>query len=204
VTYPFPPATPPAKRSKLPLVIGGIAAAAVLTVGGSAVGALVAGSHRRSSAQPSATVATAPAAPIATTEETTPETTTTTRPATTKPVATKAPSYKRLTAREWKKIAKSPDGHIGEHYVIYGVVTQFDAATGDEGFRADVDAVHHAEAYDYETNTILSGDAADLADLVEDDQFRAKVTVLGSYSYDTQIGGNTTAPQLSVDSIEVL
>jgi hypothetical protein len=28
------------------------------------------------------------------------------------------------------------------------------------------------------------------------------VTVLGSYSYDTQIGGSTTAPQLSVDSIE--
>lgn len=197
--------TPPAKRTKLPLLVGGIAAAAVLTVGGSAVGALVAGSHRRTSAQPSATVATTPAAPIATTEETTPETTTTTtRPATTRPVATKAPSYKKLTAREWKKIAKSPDGHIGEHYVVYGVVTQFDAATGDEGFRADVDAVHHAEAYDYETNTILSGDAADLADLVEDDQFRGKVTVLGSYSYDTQIGDNTTAPQLSVDSIEVL
>ncbi len=28
------------------------------------------------------------------------------------------------------------------------------------------------------------------------------VRTLSSYSYDTQVGGNTTAPRLSVDSIE--
>ena len=88
--------------------------------------------------------------------------------------------------------------------MVYGVVTQFDAATGDEGFRANADGVRHAEPYDYETNTIFAGDPSDLANLVEDDEFRANVTVTGSYSYDTQIGGNTTAPQLSVESIQVL
>jgi hypothetical protein len=197
----YPPQ--PEKRSKLPLIVGGIAAAVILVVGGIAtVGAVIAAPHFRASAPPSATApTTTPAEPVATTETTTPEATA--EPPTTEPVATKPPSYKKLTARQWKLIAKNPDDHIGEHYIVYGVVTQFDAATGDEGFRADVDAVHHAEPYDYDTNTILTGDAADLTNLVEDDQFRAKVTVLGSYSYDTQIGGNTTAPQLSVDSIEV-
>lgn len=168
--------------------------------------AVVAAPHLRTSAQPSATVpdtaTAAAAAPIATTEEAAPAATA--KPPSTRPAVTKPPSYKKLTARQWKLIAKNPDSHIGEHYVVYGVVTQFDAATGDEGFRADVDGVRHAESFDYETNTIFSGEAADLANLVEDDQFRAKVTVLGSYSYDTQIGGSTTAPQLNVDSIEVL
>ncbi|HEY3006605.1 MAG TPA: hypothetical protein VGJ63_00875, partial [Micromonosporaceae bacterium] len=40
-----------------------------------------------------------------------------------------------------------------------------------------------------------SGDTA-LANLVENEPFTANVTVVGSYSYATQIGGNTTVPLL--------
>lgn len=91
--------------------------------------------------------------------------------------------------------------------VVYGKVTQFDAATGLDGFRANVDGVNHPIKYgyaDYETNTVFTTDSrAKLADLVEDDTFRAEVTVRGSYSYNTQIGGSTTVPQLMVTQIEV-
>ena len=48
------------------------------------------------------------------------------------------------------------------------------------------------------------GDADDLSDVVEDDVFKATVTVLGSYSYDTQIGGNTTVPHLQINKIKVI
>ena len=41
-------------------------------------------------------------------------------------------------------------------------------------------------------NTPLTGNAKRLNDLVEDDVFRASVTVLGKIDYDTQIGGNTS------------
>jgi hypothetical protein len=114
--------------------------------------------------------------------------------------------YKKLTARQWAKIAKSPDAHTGEAYIVYGHVTQFDAATGDDQFRADVDGVKHAVEYgyvDYPTNTLMTNISGDLSDLVQDDLFTAKVMVLGSFSYDTQIGGETTVPQLSVMSIKV-
>ncbi|HEY3006623.1 MAG TPA: hypothetical protein VGJ63_00970, partial [Micromonosporaceae bacterium] len=47
-----------------------------------------------------------------------------------------------------------------------------------------------------------SGDTA-LANLVENEPFTANVTVVGSYSYATQIGGNTTVPLLEVDSISI-
>ncbi|MEE3922104.1 hypothetical protein V2I01_38875 [Micromonospora sp. BRA006-A] len=116
----------------------------------------------------------------------------------------KPPSYKTLTARQWKLIAKNPDGHIGEHYVVYGRVTQFDAATGTDTFRADVAHRRMADEFDYETNTMLSGSGSDLENLVEDDTFRANVMVLGSFSYDTQIGGSTTVPLLQIDSIKVV
>jgi hypothetical protein len=53
-------------------------------------------------------------------------------------------------------------------------------------------------------NTLLTGSKKQLDDLVEDDVFRATVTVLGSMDYDTQIGGNTTVPLLEVSSIKVI
>lgn len=109
-----------------------------------------------------------------------------------------------MSARQWKLIAKNPDAYLGKHYVVYGRVTQFDAATGTETFRADVAHRRMSDEYDYETNTMLSGSESDLTNLVEDDIFRADVTVLGSLSYDTQIGGQTTVPLLQVDSINVL
>lgn len=128
-------------------------------------------------------------------------------PRTTSPAAKTSPAattYRKVSSRQWKLIAKNPDAHIGETIVVYGTVSQFDSATGDDGFRANVDAERHAESYEYETNTVLVGDSDRLAAVVEDDLFSARVTVLGSYSYDTQIGGNTTVPQLNIDGITIL
>ncbi|MGC5021242.1 hypothetical protein [Micromonospora sp. DT47] len=123
---------------------------------------------------------------------------------TTPPPKPKPPSYKTLTERQWKLIAKNPDAYLGKTYVVYGRVTQFDAATGTDSFRADVAHRRMADEYEYETNTIFNGSESDLDNLVEDDIFRANVTVLGSFSYDTQIGGETTVPMLQVNSIKVL
>ncbi|MFD5703495.1 hypothetical protein [Streptomyces lasiicapitis] len=111
--------------------------------------------------------------------------------------------YENLTAREWALIAKDPDAHTGERYVVYGVVTQSDSATGTEILRANVDGIRHVDAYEYPTNTVLTGDASAFAKIVEDDSFTAKVEVSGSLTYETQIGGETTAPELQVDSITV-
>lgn len=112
--------------------------------------------------------------------------------------------YKAITPRQWLLIAKDPDSHIGESIVVYGVITQFDSSTGTDNFRANVDGIHHVDDYEYDENTVLSGDESDFADLVQDDEFKAKVTVIGSLSYDTQIGGSTKVPQLTVDSISLI
>lgn len=145
------------------------------------------------------------------------------KPSSKPPATTKAPSpkptqppktttkpkpvvYAKLTARQWARIAKDPDAHTGESYIVYGVVTQFDAATGTDTFRAEVDGVKHRPEYgyvDYPTNTLLTNFSGDVSDLVEDDLFTAKVLVLGSFSYDTQIGGSTTVPHLQVMSLTV-
>ena len=115
-------------------------------------------------------------------------------------------SYQAIDSQTWLEIVKDPDAHNGECLTVYGEVTQFDAATGTSGFRANVGGVEQTPEYgfvDYPTNTTLVGNASTLSNVVEQDLFTANVIVLGSYTYQTQIGGQTTVPQLQVDSIQV-
>ena len=126
--------------------------------------------------------------------------------ATAEPTKPSTTAYRKLTARQWARIAKNPDAHVGEAYVVFGYVTQADAATGDDTVRANVDGVRHGGEYgylDYDTNTMLQEGNADFTDLVEDDIFQAKVIVSGSLSYETTLGGELTAPVLLVNSIRV-
>ncbi|MFI7575876.1 hypothetical protein [Micromonospora sp. NPDC049497] len=201
-------AASPTKRSNAQVwAVGAIALVIALTAG-VAIGALAAdGAEPAASVSSSASPSSAPTTAAPTTAAPTTAAPTTAAPSPTKttpPPKPKPPSYKTLSEREWKLIAKNPDAYIGKTYVVFGRVTQFDAATGVDTFRADVAHKRMAEDYDYETNTILSGGSDDLENLVEDDIFRANVTVLGSHSYETQIGGETTVPLLMVASIKVL
>jgi hypothetical protein len=111
-----------------------------------------------------------------------------------------------ITARDWALLAKNPGAHVGARVVVYGQVTQFDTATGTSAFRANVDGVVHKPRYgyvDYETNTMLTGTSTMFTDLVTDDLFRAEVTVSGSYSYETTMGGTMTVPKLEVTAVSV-
>ncbi|MET8467427.1 hypothetical protein [Micromonospora zamorensis] len=197
-------ATPEKRSNVRAWAVSGTALAVILFSGGAVIG-MFNGDEPK-------TTAGATSSPAASPTSATPVAPTTAAPASAIPSPTKAaplpkpkpPSYKTLTERQWKLIAKDPDGYLGKTYIVYGRVTQFDAATGTDSFRADVAHRRMAEDYDYETNTILNGSESDLDNLVEDDIFRANVTVLGSFSYDTQTGGETTVALLQVDSIKVL
>jgi hypothetical protein len=146
--------------------------------------------------------------------------TSTSTPPTSRPVFTPAPTTqpaapavlsppagpaRELTSREWALIAKSPDSHVGEHVIVFGYVSQFDSVTGPSSFRASLDGVRHRQTYEYDTNAILVGRSTDqLANVVVNDQFRAEVTITGSLSYSTTMGGTLTVPQMQVEKIEVI
>jgi len=114
-------------------------------------------------------------------------------------------TYQEIDSRTWALVAKDPESHVGEKYVIYGKVTQFDSATGKSTFRANTDGEQQEKSYDYDVNTIISAkDAASVADIVTDDLVKMYVRVTGSLTYDTQIGGSTTVPQAVVNSHELI
>lgn len=110
-------------------------------------------------------------------------------------------SYKTVSSRTWSLIVKAPDNYLGKTYQLWACITQFDAATGLDSFRGN--ASYRKESYWYTdaVNTYFTGSAARLADFVQDDIVLMNVTSLGSFSYDTQNGGNTTVPLFQVEKI---
>ncbi|WP_128970276.1 hypothetical protein [Rhodococcus opacus] len=57
-------------------------------------------------------------------------------------------TYEQIGDRDFALLAKDPDAHKGRKLVIYGVVTQFDSATGKTTFRAETGA-NPGDYYDY-------------------------------------------------------
>ncbi|GAB2646046.1 hypothetical protein GCM10027169_12710 [Gordonia jinhuaensis] len=109
--------------------------------------------------------------------------------------------FKDIGDRDWQLIAKNPDAHLGEKVVIYGKVTQADSVTGDKYIRVSTGA----EPADYYTvNTIAKeGVNGVFANVVEGDLVTMWARVWGSKTYDTTLGGSTTAPEVKVNVIEV-
>lgn len=118
-------------------------------------------------------------------------------------------NYETLSDREWQLIERSPTSHIGEKYVLYGVVTQADSNTGMLSIRANTGPTQQSKRYDYDANTLvrteLSADSIDLfSDVVQDDHVKMLVEVEGTYSYDTTIGGSATAIEVTAYDLEVI
>jgi hypothetical protein len=112
-------------------------------------------------------------------------------------------TYRSVNAREFALMVKNPDSWAGQKILVYGVVTQFDAATGTTAFRADTGPSPMTDPYDYENNTFITAhDSQMVANVVQDDVVTMFVEVQGAYTYDTQIGGSTTVPALLVNIIE--
>jgi hypothetical protein len=92
----------------------------------------------------------------------------------------------------------------GRTIILYGHVTQFDAATGTSAFPANSGPKKQSDWFSYQESIWATADNPEiLTDVVQDDLVKMFVVVEGSYSYDTQIGGNTTVPGVKVNIIKV-
>ncbi|GHD06179.1 hypothetical protein [Zhihengliuella salsuginis] len=116
---------------------------------------------------------------------------------------------KPATERELALVAKDPDAAFGDIMVVYGEITQFDSATGKCTFRANIAHQNMADTWDYDHNAIFMAVDSDeecpiLDDVIADDEVEITATVMGAFSYDTQIGGSTTVPSFIVNEISLL
>lgn len=125
------------------------------------------------------------------------------------PVTPDLATFTETDDRNWALIAKDPDSHAGTNLILYGSIMQFDSATGRCAMIIKTAATQKDVSYDYEQNVLgVSGDGDTTCPvfdpLVQDDHVKIWATVVSSFSYDTQIGGNTTVPMIEVWQVELL
>jgi hypothetical protein len=135
------------------------------------------------------------------------------KPTPSKAQSTPAPpataSYAVLSDHDFALLVKDPAAAKGQKYVLYGVVTQFDAATGTCAFLAGTSNVDQASAYSFNQNTWIdsvksAGKCPLVTNVVQGDHIKLSIVVEGDYSYDTQAGGNTTVPRVKLTAVEEL
>ena len=115
----------------------------------------------------------------------------------------KKSSYKTLSNRKFALLVKDPDSYAGKRYKVFGWVFQFDAATGTDGFLADVGPKRKYDQYGYvQRAAFVADDSKLLKNIVEGDLVTMYATVIGAYDYETQEGGATTVPQFDVNIIK--
>jgi hypothetical protein len=110
-------------------------------------------------------------------------------------------TFAKLTSRAWSQLVKAPDNYLGKGYQVWACISQFDAATGTDTFRGEASYKNQEYWYVDSDNAFFSGSTDQLAPFVNDDVVYMKVLSLGSYTYDTQIGGSTTVPLFEVVTI---
>jgi hypothetical protein len=110
-------------------------------------------------------------------------------------------SYAVLDDHEWALLVKTPADYAGQGFKIWACITQFDAATGSGGFRAQALNKPATSWYISGDNAIFTGDADMLGDFVKDDTVSMSVIGEGPYTYDTTLGGKSTVPWFEVAAI---
>jgi hypothetical protein len=113
-------------------------------------------------------------------------------------------TYNAISPHDYALMLKDPAAHMGQKIIVYGVVTQFDTATGRSEFRADIAAQPQDDRYGYQQNTMIeASDTSILANVVEGDYVRMYVEVEGAETYKTASGGEFTVPKFGVNIINV-
>ncbi len=98
-------------------------------------------------------------------------------------------------------LARDPDGLLGECYTLVVQVLQFDAATGPCAFRGAFDVTAHDYGFEYASdNALFSAEepCPFLDGIYAESVATMRVLVMGATTYETQIGGSTTAPSFLV------
>lgn len=114
--------------------------------------------------------------------------------------------YKAIDKRALAKVVRNPEAYVGQKYVIFAEVTQFDSITGGDRFRADV-AHKDIRSYGYWTggeNSMVDAGAADFSEVINGDVVKMYVVVSGVESYETTMGATLTVPIFEANILKVI
>lgn len=113
------------------------------------------------------------------------------------------------------QLQKNPDGLAGTCLVTYAYIVQYDSATGPCSFHAELSRSRSTRWYDYDVrstfgysdNEVASSfvtNCPELDRIDTEDYIKVWATVLGSFSYETTMGGTNHVPSFRIEKIELV
>ncbi|GAA2224404.1 hypothetical protein GCM10010413_17920 [Promicromonospora sukumoe] len=107
-----------------------------------------------------------------------------------------------VDAAEWESVVKHPGRAEGRAVVVYAEVARFDGTTGDDRFLGGVGVDQPGSERELEDPAVVVGDVPLLDGVETGDVLRIHAVVTGSLELDTQLGGLSEVPVLTVAQVE--
>ncbi|MFD7024791.1 DUF4190 domain-containing protein [Promicromonospora sukumoe] len=107
-----------------------------------------------------------------------------------------------VDAAEWESVVKHPGRAEGRAVVVYAEVARFDGTTGDDRFLGGVGVDRPGSERELEDPAVVVGDAPLLDGVETGDVLRIHAVVTDSLELETQLGGLSEVPVLTVAQVE--
>jgi hypothetical protein len=110
--------------------------------------------------------------------------------------------YVQVDAKQWESIVKDPVLAEGRAVVVFAEVVRFDSSTGTDRFLAVAGVDQPGGLFELQSSSVFVGDDTLLDGVETGDVLQVRAEVTGSLELETQLGGVSTVPVLTIAQLE--
>ncbi len=116
-------------------------------------------------------------------------------------------TYSEIGERDLGFLIRDPEAHVGQSFIAYAEVEQFDAVTGNCMIRVSMSHTQREYAFEYDHNAAVEAPSAtcgQLEQVLQSDIVKLWVTAEGVEQFETRFGNGATVPVFRLDQLELL
>lgn len=107
-----------------------------------------------------------------------------------------------VDAAQWESIVQHPDRAGGRAVVVFAEVMRFDSSTGPDRFLAVAGVDQPGDSFELQSSSVFIGEESLLEGVETDDVLKIHAVVTGSLELETQLGGVSKVPALTIAQVE--
>lgn len=110
--------------------------------------------------------------------------------------------FEAVDAAQWSSIVEEPRRAAGRAVVVFAEVARFDSSTGADRFLAVAGVDQPGTTFELQSTSVFIGDEAQLGGVETGDVLRIHAVVADTMKFETELGGISTIPALTVVRVE--
>lgn len=110
--------------------------------------------------------------------------------------------FDAVDATRWRSIVENPQRATGRAVVVFAEVARFDSSTGPDRFLAVAGVDQPGTTFELQSTSVFIADEAQLAGVETGDVLKIHAVVVDSMEYETELGGVSMIPALTIAQLE--